>query len=311
MNEPRYREAERRLWESIGITPSEQRLHLARNDVTVRIQEAGQGPAVVFVHGANTTGTSWATLAARMAGFRCILVDRPGTGLSEPLRGHLDVGRVTGLAETLVVDVLDVLALESAHLVATSFGGCIALRTAATHPDRVNRMVQFSWPAGAPIERLPMSMRINSIPGLGRLVAALPANERSVRLLFRSLGHGPSLDAGRITREDLDCYLALLRNTDTMRNELALGHVVISPRRGPDPLLLPEGILRMMRTPTLFLWGERDPFGGAAVARRVVASLPNAELELLPGAGHAPWLDALQHCADAASAFLGGGARLA
>ena len=172
-------------------------------------------------------------------------------------------------------------------------------------------MVQFSWPAGAPIERLPMSMRINSIPGLGRLVAALPANERSVRLLFRSLGHGPSLDAGRITREDLDCYLALLRNTDTMRNELALGRVVISPRRGPDPLLLPEGILRMMRTPTLFLWGERDPFGGAAVARRIVASLPNAELELLPGAGHAPWLDALQHCADAASAFLGGGARLA
>lgn len=304
MNESRYREAERRLWQSIGVTPREQRLRLARDDVTVRVQEVGEGPAAVFVHGANTTGTSWATLAARMAGFRCILVDRPGTGLSEPLRGRLDVDRVLRLAETLVVDVLDALGLTTAHLVATSFGGFVALRSAAAHPDRVGRMVQFSWPAGAPIERLPLSMRVNAVPGLGRLVAALPASERSVRLLFRSLGHGPSLADGRITAADLDCYLALLRSTDTMPNELALGRVVIGPLRGPDPRLLPERILRAVASPTLFLWGERDPFGGPAVAHRVARSLPRAELEVLAGAGHAPWLDQLQHCADVAGAFL-------
>jgi pimeloyl-ACP methyl ester carboxylesterase len=148
-------------------------------------------------------------------------------------------------------------------------------------------------------------MRINSIPGLGRLLATLPPTERSVRLIFRSLGHGPSLDDGRITRADLDCYLALLRDTGTLRNELALGRVVVSPLRGLDPRLLPDSVLHSVRTPTLFVWGANDPFGGTATARTVVSRLPNAELDVMPGAGHAPWLDDLHHCAAATSHFLG------
>jgi hypothetical protein len=39
MKEVRYRGAERRLWESVGVTPTEQRLYLGRTGVTVRIQE--------------------------------------------------------------------------------------------------------------------------------------------------------------------------------------------------------------------------------------------------------------------------------
>jgi hypothetical protein len=75
LNEVRYREAERRLWESVGVTPTEQRLHLGRTGVTVRVQEVGQGPSVVFVHGASNCGTSWAPLVARLDGFRCVMLD--------------------------------------------------------------------------------------------------------------------------------------------------------------------------------------------------------------------------------------------
>jgi hypothetical protein len=58
MDEARYREAEQRLWGSIGATPTEHRVHLERNDVTVRLQEVGEGPVVIFLHGANTSGSS-------------------------------------------------------------------------------------------------------------------------------------------------------------------------------------------------------------------------------------------------------------
>ena len=304
INEGGYREAERRLWGSIGVTPTEERLHLKRNDVTVRVQEVGAGPAVLFLHGANTSGASWAALAARLDGFRCVILDRPGTGLSEPLGTRLNVGNLSRFAETLVIDVLDALGLDSAHLVATSFGGYIALLTAASHPGRIGRMVQFSWPAGAPNSQTPAFMRVMSLPGLGRLIAALPPSERSVRLTFRRIGHGDSLDAGRITPEDLGCYLALLRYTDTMRNELAIGRAVVSPFRGLNRLLLPETTLARIQTPTYFLWGENDPFGGPETARRLVSRMPDAELELLPGAGHAPWLDDLDHVATATARFL-------
>lgn len=306
MNEARYRATERRLWASLGAAPTERQLRLERVALDIRVQEVGAGPPVVFVHGANTSGSSWAALAARLHGFRCILLDRPGTGLSEPVVPPIDADRLPGFAEALVVDALDALGLPSAHLVATSFGGYVALRTAAAHPERIDRMVLFSWSAGLPVDRLPAVMRLMTFPGIGRLAAALPQNERSVRMLFRGLGHGPALDDGRITAEDIGCYLALLRDTDTMRNEVAMGRALIPPLGGVDRLLLPDALIASIRAPTRLLWGENDPFGGADVARQLAVRLPGAELELLAGAGHAPWLDDLEGCADRARRFLDG-----
>ena len=304
MDEGRYRAAEQRLWQSHGVTPIEHRLHLSRNDVAVRVQEVGEGTPVLFIHGANTSGASWAALASRLRDHRCLVLDRPGTGLSEQIRGPIDANRVAGLADTLVVDVLDALGLEQAHLVATSLGGYIGLRSAAAHPDRLGRMVQFSWPVGAPIDWLPWFMRVMAIPGVGRLVAAMPASERSVRMTFRRIGHGVSLDAGDITQEDLDTYLAMLRHTDTMRNELGSSRVFVSPVRGLRQMLLPPDLLAKVRTPTHFIWGEHDPFGSPKTGRDLVALLPDATLEVVAGAGHAPWLDDLDGCAAAVRAHL-------
>jgi 2-hydroxy-6-oxonona-2,4-dienedioate hydrolase len=259
---------------------------------------------VAFVHGANTSGASWAVLAARLPEFRCILIDRPGTGQSPPPEPPLDIETLPAFADALVIDVLDALGVESAHLVATSFGGYIALRTAATHGDRIDRMVLFSWSAGLPVDRIPAFMRLMTLPGIGRLAAALPQNEGSVRRIFRGLGHGPALDDGRITPEDIACFLALVRDTDTMRNEVAMGRALIKPLGGLDRMRLPDSLLEAIRAPTYLLWGENDPFGGADVARTVVGHLRDAQLEILPGAGHAPWLDDLDRCVDVTREFL-------
>jgi pimeloyl-ACP methyl ester carboxylesterase len=304
--EARYRAAEARLWAAYGGTPVERLLHLERNRVTVRVQEVGTGPPVLFVHGANTSGASWAALASRLEGFRSILVDRPGTGLSEPLARSLDAKTLPAFGDTLLVDILDALDLSSTHVVATSFGGYIALRTAAAHPDRVERMVQFSWPVGAPNPHLPAFMRMAGLPGIGRLMAAAPATQRTVRMLFRQMGHRGSLEDGRITPADLDAYLALLRDTDTMRNELAPSRAFISPIRGLNRLLLPDTVLARVTTPTYFLWGEHDPFGNPDTARALVERMSNAKLEILPGAGHAPWLDDLDRAVSVTRSFLAG-----
>lgn len=307
MSEARYRAAERALWSSLGITPVERTLDLGVLDGRVRVQELGDGPPVLFIHGANTSGISWATLAAKLPGFRCILLDRPGTGLSESPRRRPDLAGFLRTADALVPEVLDALGVASAHVVATSLGGLIGLRGAAANPDRVERMVQFSWPAGAPTTHVPASMRLMAIPGMASLAAAAPATDRTVRAIFRSVGHGPSLDAGRITKADVDTYLALLRETSTLRNELALGGITASLRGGLRPELLPESLLASIRTPTMFIWGERDAFGGPDIARDVVARIRGAKLQVLPGAGHAPWLDDLDRCAALTATFLPGG----
>jgi pimeloyl-ACP methyl ester carboxylesterase len=299
VNEGLFRAAEQRLWTSHGATPTERRLHLDRNDVDVRLQEVGAGPPILFIHGANTSGASWVPLAARLADFRCLILDRPGTGLSQPLRGRVDARAMADLGDTLVADVLDAMNLNSAHVVATSLGGYIALRSAAAQGDHIRRMVQFSWPVGAPTAWVPSFMRVLGLPGVGRIMAALPATERSVRMTFRRIGHGTSLDAGRITRADLDCYLAMLRYTETIRNEVAVARAFVSPFRGLGRTLLPSALLARVETPIHFLWGGNDPFGDAETGHQLIRLLPHATLEVVTGAGHAPWLDDLDRCETA------------
>lgn len=305
-DEKRYREAERRLWDSLGVDPAEHRLHLRRNDVDVRVQEVGDGPPVVFVHGASNSGSSWSGLAARLPQFRCILVDRPGCGLSAPLGRTLDVELLREHAETLVIDVLDALELQSADLVATSFGGYTAMRTAAAHPQRVRRVVHFGWLVGAPVARLSPFMRLAGVRWLAHLGTAMKPNERMIRSMLTRIGLRNALATGAMSQVHIDAFLALMRDTDTMRNELRTGAGRFLSFRGLDErLILPDSLLESITQPVYFLWGEDDPFGGADVAAQVVDRIPNAELELMPGAGHAVWMDDAAHAAHVTARFFG------
>ena len=165
MTTARHRQVEQRLWRSLGLTPVEERLTLRRTGAAVRVQQVGDGPVVLFVHGATTAGASWAPLVARLHGYRRIVIDRPGCGLSPPLPARFgDVDALEAFADAFIVDVLDALGVESASVVATSFGGYIALRSAAAHPTRIGPVIELGWPVGAPIAHIPAMMRIAAIP---------------------------------------------------------------------------------------------------------------------------------------------------
>lgn len=290
--EVRYREAEERLWGSLGVTPIERRIGLERTGCAVRVQELGEGPAVLFVHGGSTCGTSWADLVVRLPGFRCLLLDRPGTGLSDQLEGSATSLAALGrLADDLVADTLDALGLDAADIVATSFGGFFAFHAALAHPTRVRRIIELGWSAGAPVPRLPALMRLGIAPILGDLLARAPATGASVRGIFRGIGHGPALDDGRIGPEAIGAYAALLRHTPTQRNDLRLGRLFLSPVHGvmPEILLSPEE-RAAIGCPVRFIWGDADPFGGPEVARAFASAFWAADLVIVPG-GHAPWMD--------------------
>jgi len=63
-------------------------------------------------------------------------------------------------------------------------------------------------------------------------------------------------------------------------------------RSAPSDALAKAGAqLNLVEAPTLVLWGEQDPYIPASFAQAYAETLPNAELNLLPDAGHWPWLD--------------------
>lgn len=305
MGEDRVRDAEHRIWSSLGVTPVE-RWGAMPTGGRVRVQVVGDGPPILFVHGATVSGTSWAHLAVRLPDFQCILLDRPGCGLSDRhVAASTAIGDVEARADRLIPDVLDAFELGHAHVVATSYGGYFAMRGAASHPGRVDRIVELSWLVGAPIERVPFALRIAATPGLGRLLAKVPPNRGIARRLLRQIGLAGAIDSGKFTDDMLDWFVSNIRDTDTMANEVRSSPRVVTPIKGVnDQVLLDDSLLARVRAPTLFIWGGDDPNGGGEIARAFANRVPDAELQVLDGAGHAPWIDEPDRCAELVRRFL-------
>jgi pimeloyl-ACP methyl ester carboxylesterase len=304
-DEARYRTAEEALWATEGVKPTERWLDLPRTGTRVRLLEVGEGEPVLFVHGASNSGTSWAPLAARLGDLRCLLLDRPGCGLSDPLgRRFADVAAFDRFAESLVVDVLDALGLERAHLVSTSLGGYHAIRTAAAHPQRVRSLVEVGWTIGAPIEKTPLIMRLGGVRWLSRLMTRVPLNERMARSMLAQIGLRQAIDAGRLPQQAIDWWRAQVNDTDTMRNDIDASPPIMRLFGGVnDSILLSDEVLGRITSPTLFVWGADDPFGGESVARAFAPRVPGARLEIVPG-GHAVWMDDAERVADLIRPFL-------
>lgn len=304
----RYLVAEERLWNKVGVVPEERRVTLASGG-EVRVQEIGDGPPVVFIHGASIGGASWCQLAARLEGVRSILVDRPGCGLSDPIVGGplRDLASVGTYADGLLEQLLDALELDEAAVAGTSYGGYFAIRGAAAIPERVTKLIEYSWPMGAPSESAPFAARIGGMPGMRELMVRMPMSRRMVKAALRQFGMGKAIDSGAFDDVMLDWAHALLRHTDTMANDVRSSPKLFTPIKGQNPdVLFADELLSKLTMPTLFLWGEDDPNGGAAIARTFVPRVPNAELVIVAGAEHAPWIDDLETCAARTQEFLTG-----
>ena len=236
-DEASYRRVERRLWESFGLNPTEQRVHLQNLNVTVRVQEIGEGPPVVLIHGASVAGASWINLVKGLDGFRCIVLDRPGCGLSDPMpgaAGKADIDAVKRAADHLISDLLDALELPIAHVLGTSFGGFFALRGAAAAPGRVSRLGLYSWSMGVPMDHTAVVMRVAGIPGIGQVMARMPITRGAAKMMLRQIGLRDAIDSGKFNDEMLDWFMAVLRYTPTMLNEIRASPKVIQTDQGPQ-----------------------------------------------------------------------------
>jgi pimeloyl-ACP methyl ester carboxylesterase len=201
--------------------------------------------------------------------------------------------------------VVDALGLEQTHVIGHSIGSVFALRLAYGHPSRVGRIgILGASPLLAEMPR-PGFLRLLASP-IGAIISRLPQNQDRARSVLRQDGHGPSLDAGRIPDVFFDWHVALIRNTETMRNERAMIRDAVIGGGGWRPgLTFEPAELAAIGQPVLYVIGTADPEGTVDYAKRVVAMLPNADLRVLPDGGHMLWLDDAAHVGNAIRTFLG------
>ena len=130
------------------------------------VDTGGDGPVAVMLHGlyGQVRNFSYA-LTQELAGYRLILVDRPGWG-------HSTVeGTQPPIEEQarMIADLIDVMGLTRPLLVGHSMGGAVALALALNHPGKV-RAVALIAPLTRPMPKMPKWLRGNPPPAPVRAV---------------------------------------------------------------------------------------------------------------------------------------------
>ena len=189
---PTHPEGLRREYERMVRAAGARSRFIRTHSAQIHLVEAGEGPAIVHLHGNNTSSLSHLMLLQHMNGVRSFLVDRPGYGLSDPDEFPRDTFRNS--AVQFVDDVLDELGLESAVLAGASGGGIWAIWYALARPERVGGLVMLGSVPLLPGARIPLGIRLMATPVLGTLLsrAMKPSRPMMVRLMS-SVGEGDTI----------------------------------------------------------------------------------------------------------------------
>ena len=295
----RYRSTERDLWRFYGLDPSERLIEIDSLRIRVRVVEVGSGAPVLFVPGSAGTGPVWAPLVAQLHGIRCLMVDRPGYGLTTPI-DYSTVDYPT-FTNALLNGVLDQYGVDRASVVGQSIGAAWALHLAAERPSRVDRAVLIG---GTPLtDELPAPTFIKLLTSpIGHLLVRLPMRRGMIENQLRGLGHGQSIDTAAIPDEFFEWRTSFANDTDAMRHERNMAKAVMKPR-GWATSLHSDQLTRIDR-PVLMTFGTADPTGSPEMWTRFVSHIPDGELELIANAGHIPWLDEPQRLAETLTRFI-------
>ena len=243
--------------------------------VRVRYVRAGQGPAVVLIHGLASSIYTWKDeIPALAREHEVVALDLPGFGWSDqPADLSFD------LYPRVVVALMDELGLARASLVGNSLGGAVASVVAARQPGRVDRLVLIDA-VGFNLRAAdqPVLVRLASHPLAEAVVSRLPLQRLLVTLGLRQVFH----DDTRVTEERVNEYLAAAARPGTLAS---LRSLAASLHPSPEDT---EELLRHVAAPTLVVWGGEDAWIPLAHADRFVGAIGGARKVVLPGVGHTP-----------------------
>ncbi|HEU4658320.1 MAG TPA: alpha/beta fold hydrolase [Capillimicrobium sp.] len=264
--------------------------HLRIHDVplpgrTVSVLSIGSGPEVLLLHGLGGTKSSFFETAAALAraGHRVHALDFPGFGgSSKPITAPYNA---RWFAET-VLDVMDALCVERAHLAGNSMGGRVAIEVGLRAPERVAGLALLC-PAVAFVKReLHPIVRLLR-PELGLLPHAIP--RAAVTSQFWSLFADP---------DAIDPALADIVVDEFQRIYGSAGarYAFLSSARNIylDAPFGRNGFYRRLaelEAPALFVWGSHDRLIPCAFERHVARALPGARQVLLDDCGHVPQVE--------------------
>jgi pimeloyl-ACP methyl ester carboxylesterase len=284
----------------LGASRARSRYIELRSGRRVHVIEAGDGPPAICLHGSSTSSLSLLPVLERLDGVRAIAVDRPGFGLSDPVRVPRE--RFRDAAVEFIDEVVDELGLEASALAGNSAGGTWALWYALAHPERVRRLVLLGSAPLLPRTRPVAPLRVMATPAVGDLLTRLvkPNRKRLVQLMS-SVGEKDTI----VRYPDLiKALVAVGKDPIASATNLAELRAVMSPLGFRRAARVHADELKRLTVPTLLIWGDHDPIGPMESAQTTAAAaIPQAQLEVL-SARHVPYLGHPERVSEVVSEFI-------
>jgi len=230
--------------------------------------DAGDGPAVVLIHGHPFNRSMWAPqLAALKDRFRVIVPDLRGYGDSPVTPGTVPMAQLAAD----VGHLLDRKGIARAALVGLSMGGLVVMELAAAQPER--------WRAYGFIATT--AQRVTEQERAARLDSARTMDEQGMKPVAQEMAarlFGPSPEP-----ELRAAIMAMMLATNPAGAAAAVRGRAMRPDYQP--------VLTALGAPALVCTGDHDSYSTAEITRELAGCLPDPEVVLLADAGHLPNLE--------------------
>jgi pimeloyl-ACP methyl ester carboxylesterase len=229
------------------------------------------GTPVILVHGFGTCNFLWRAVAPAItaAGHTAYSLDLLGHGQSDrPL--DADFG-IAAQAEYLDA-AMTVLRVARGVIVGVDIGGDVAMKLAATRPDRVEKLVLINTPA---FEELPAKDITQMQRRTARFAFSLTRGVMGAAPLLEGVLKGSVADQEHMPMRLVARYLAPFVGKEGANHLLTLASSI-----RPD---LDDEDYGAIQVPTLIIWGDEDKWVDGKLADRLANAIPNARLVRLAG----------------------------
>jgi 3-oxoadipate enol-lactonase len=244
----------------------------------------GTGETMLWLPGFAISSKAWEPVLPHYASdYDCISFDNRASGRSGPTRRIISIPQLAGDA----VGVLDALSIESAHVYGISYGGMVAQEMAIRFPDRVRGLILGGTSPGGPRAHRP---DVTQLVDLGRSMRGSAGRYGLAGALFSDEFRRAHPDQARELTENLQKHRA--------PHSGVLAHLLASVYHDT------VSRLRLIRSPTLVVHGGADRMTPIRNAELLVDHIPDAELAVIPGTGHAYLLEKPEESAQVVIDFL-------
>ncbi len=269
------------------------------------VVDAGDGPAVVMLHGFADAADSWRRVVPRMLrDHRVVALDVPPFGRSSRPPSMNGTTLVDWYPD-FVIELRDQLGLEDVTLVGHSLGGAIALGAALEHPEAIDRLGLIA-PAGLG----------GNAPWWWHAVAGRPVNwgallklpnpvaGQAIKAGVRNFLEGSLMYDKRGMEDVIDHFVALHGGRRQLEQLLAIGRSLIP---GYDGTLIQRA--GEIGCPVTVIWGREDRLAPVEHAEAFATVVPHADIQVLERCGHYPQIELPSRVSDALDELLGAAGR--